>query len=233
MRELIKEFVKIISETIPIKEPIVEFGALQVKGQEDWANLRPFFSGKKYIGADIQIGPGVDIILNLHEIKLPSKSVGTVLIMDTLEHVEFPGKAIEQVHRILKPNGVLVISSVMNFPIHNHPHDYWRFTPEGFKSLMKIFTYSLVDSTGNDKFPHTIIGIGFKGAIEEDMRKILSKRIEIWKQRWYEPRIKHLTIRQFIKQFIPPITLKLYRALRHRIHTINSFTTGAGKTGKD
>ena len=34
MRELIKEFVKIVSETIPIKEPIVEFGSLQVQSQE-------------------------------------------------------------------------------------------------------------------------------------------------------------------------------------------------------
>ena len=136
MRELIKQFVKICAETLPINEPIYEFGSLQVAGQEGFADLRPFFSVKKYVGADMRKGPGVDVLLNLHNIDLPSKSVGTALVLDTFEHVEYPRKAIDELYRILKPNGIIIISSVMNFPIHDHPADYWRFTPEAFKSLL-------------------------------------------------------------------------------------------------
>ena len=123
---------------MPISEPIYEFGALQVPRQEGFADLRPFFPGRKYIGADMQEGLGVDAILNLHNIELPSKSFGTVLIMDTLEHVEFARKAIEEVHRILTSEGILLISSVMYFPIHGYPQDYWRFTSEAFKSLLNL-----------------------------------------------------------------------------------------------
>lgn len=216
MRDLIKELVKIVSEIIPIEEPIVEFGSLQVQGQEGYANLRPFFQGKKYIGADIQKGPGVDHVLNLHEIGLLSESVGAALIMDTLEHVEFPRKAIEQVYRILKPNGVLLISSVMNFPIHDYPYDYWRFTPGGFKSLMKIFPCFFVDFVGNKNFPHTIIGIGFKGTVKEEIVEILLKKIEIWKEHWSKRQAEQLKWGHFIIQFIPPIILKFYKALRNR-----------------
>lgn len=43
MRESIKEFVKIIADTLPIVEPIYEFGLLQVPGQESFAYLRPIF----------------------------------------------------------------------------------------------------------------------------------------------------------------------------------------------
>ncbi len=207
MRELIKEFLKIVSETASIKEPIVEFGSLQVQGQEGYADLRSFFRGKKYIGADIQKGRGVDQILNLHNIDLRSESVGTVLIMDTLEHVEFPRKAIDEVYRILKPNGILVVSSVMNFPIHDYPHDYWRFTPEGFKSLMKIFPCFLVDFAGNKKCPHTVIGIGFKGTIKADIIEMLSRKIKIWKEFWTKEQVKHSKWRQSIGLFIPPIVL--------------------------
>lgn len=124
MRELVKQFVKICAETLPISEPIYEFGSLQVPGQEGFTDLRPFFPEKKYIGADMRKGAGVDVILNLHNINLPSESVGTVLIFDTLEHVEFVRKAIKESHRILEPNGILIISSVMNFPIHDHAYDY-------------------------------------------------------------------------------------------------------------
>ena len=40
-------------------------------------------------------GPSVDVILDLHNIDLPSSSVGTVLLLETLEHVEYPYKALD------------------------------------------------------------------------------------------------------------------------------------------
>jgi ubiquinone/menaquinone biosynthesis C-methylase UbiE len=83
-------------------------------------------------------GPGVDKLLNLHDIDLPSESVGTILCFDTLEHVEYPHRALEQIYRILKPDGIAVVSSVMDFPIHDYPYDYWRFTPEAFKSIEPV-----------------------------------------------------------------------------------------------
>jgi hypothetical protein len=63
MRESIKQFVKIAADTLPILEPIYEFGALQVPGQEGFADLRPIFAGKEYVGCDMREGPGVDRIL--------------------------------------------------------------------------------------------------------------------------------------------------------------------------
>lgn len=153
MRQLIKQFVKICADFLPIKEPIYEFGSLQVPGQEGFADLRPFFLGKKYIGSDVRNGPGVDLILDLHDIKLPSKSVGTILCLDTLEHVEYPRKAIEEIYRILREDGILIISSVMNFHIHDYPQDYWRFTPEGFRSLLKGFQSSIISFAGESNFP--------------------------------------------------------------------------------
>ncbi|MFH1896253.1 MAG: methyltransferase domain-containing protein [bacterium] len=206
MRQPIKQFVKICAETLPIAEPIYEFGSLQVPGQEGFADLRPFFQGKKYIGADIREGPGVDIILDLHNIAIPSQSAGTVLILDTMEHVEFPRKAIEEALRILKPNGVLVISSVMNFPIHDYPHDYWRFTPEAFKSLMKPFDSSWVDFAGQSNFPHTVIGVGIKGSISKGAMDEFGRKVKHWKtlQQWSRTTLGML--------FTPPILLKILRS---------------------
>ena len=181
MNKLIKEFVKICSETLPIYEPIYEFGSLQVEKQIGFADMRPLFPTKKYIGADMREGPGVDIILNLRNIKLDSDSVGTVLILNTIEHVEYPRKAIEESYRILKRKGILIITSHMFFPIHDYPNDYWRFTPEGFRSLLKPFPFLFVGFFGQEQMPHTIIGIGFKGgSISSDiMDKFLSKFEEL------------------------------------------------------
>ncbi|MFH1485419.1 MAG: glycosyltransferase [Chloroflexota bacterium] len=184
MRELVKEFVEIVSKTLPIIEPIFEFGALQVEGQENFANLRPFFAGKQYFGCDMREGSGVDLVLNCHKIDLASESAGTVMALDTLEHVEFTREAMDEFVRILKPEGLLVISSVMNFPIHDHPYDYWRFTPHAFKSLLKDFPYFFVDSVGDETFPHTVIGIACKGTLPDDSVESFMKEFSQWKRWW-------------------------------------------------
>ena len=213
MRESIKQFVKICSETLPISEPIYEFGAFQVEGQEGFADLRPLFSGKKYVGADLRKGPGVDVILDLHDINLPSESVGTVLILDTLEHVEYPRKAIENARTILKEDGIVVITSVMNFALHDYPQDYWRFTPEAFRSLLKQFSYSFVDSLGNPEFPHTILGIGFKSLGHRDLISEFSSQYESWKQAIMQKAGEPQIWKRLAKSLIPPILLTTYRKL--------------------
>jgi hypothetical protein len=56
----IKDFVSIVAETLPITAPVYEFGALQVPGQEGFADLRPCFPHHEYLGTDIRAGAGVD-----------------------------------------------------------------------------------------------------------------------------------------------------------------------------
>jgi SAM-dependent methyltransferase len=229
MRPLIRDFVRIASETLPLIEPIYEFGSLQVPGQESFADLRQYFRGKVYVGCDMTEGPGVDRILNLHNMDIPSESVGAALIMDTLEHVEFFREAMNEVYRILKPDGIVVISSVMNFMIHNYPNDYWRFTPEGFKSILKTFPFSVVDSVGEEAFPHTVIGVGFKtvrtGSVN---REQFEKRMRVWRQ--LHNGTSSGNWKKYAKPFIPPIILDLYRkvqgtpaflALNTRVHGKN------------
>jgi len=163
MRPLVRQFVDVVSKTLPIHQPIYEFGSLQVEGQEEIANLRPLFPGMEYVGCDMREGPGVDEILNLHDIELQDETAGTVLCLDTLEHVEYCHQAVFEMHRILKPGGLCVISSVMAFPIHEFPYDYWRFTPSGFESLLMPFETRWVGFVGDPRFPHTVLGIGAKG----------------------------------------------------------------------
>jgi len=213
MRESIKEFVKIVADTLPIPEPIYEFGSLQVPGQESFADLRPIFGGKEYVGCDLQEGSGVDRILNLHDIDFPSETAGTVLMLDTLEHVELVRKATEEAHRILKPDGILVISSVMKFPIHDFPYDYWRFTPEAFKSLLEPFASSFVDFAGVQQFPHTVVGLGFKSSVSKDCLDDFMTKFERWKDYWHGPAGKPLEA--FVKSVVPPIVLNLDSRIRY------------------
>jgi SAM-dependent methyltransferase len=212
MRDVVKEFVSMCAAGLPIVDPVYEFGSLQVSGQEGFADLRPFFAGKRYVGADMREGPGVDVILDVHSIDLSSESVGSVLMLDTLEHVEFPKEAVREVHRILKPDGIFIASSVMNFPIHAHPNDYWRFTPEGFRSLLKPFASVVIDCAGEEKFPHTVVGIGFKGSVPEGAVADFRQKFGRWKEYW-----SHISERRWKKLArltVSPIRVDIYRKVR-------------------
>ena len=184
MLETVRAFAKVCSEVLPIVEPIYEFGAIQVPGQELIADLRPFFRGKRYVGTDLREGPGVDEIIDLHSIALPDESIGTAICLDTLEHVEYPRKAMENIHRVLKPEGLLLLSVPMNFPIHNYPYDYWRFTPAGVESLLKPFHFAHVDAIGTPDFPTTVVALAAKRPVHADCLHQFKERFGKQKEYW-------------------------------------------------
>ena len=207
MRSTVREFVEIVARTLPIAEPVYEFGALQVPGQEGFADLRTFFQGLQYVGTDVRPGPGVDEVLDVHETGIVTGSVGCALVMDTLEHVEFPHRALDEMHRVLMPGGLVVISSHMDWPIHGFPNDYWRFTPQGFEVLLRSFSQALVESAGDEHSPNTVVGLGVK--VASLPLDALRRDLGAWRQRHSSTGWKRL-----VRPFVPPALLDLYWAVR-------------------
>ncbi len=163
MRPAVIEFARDVADSFPIAEPLIEIGARAAEGQESINDLRSIFKAERHIGCDIQEGLGVDQIEDIHKLSFADGSVGTVICLETLEHVADPLRAVQEMHRVLRPGGVLAISSLMFFPIHAHPWDYWRFTPEGFELLLEPFESKLVVAQGWDQMPEGVFGVGIKG----------------------------------------------------------------------
>lgn len=217
MREHIREFAEDVAEVMPIADPVVEIGARAAEGQDEVANLRNIFPSTRYIGCDVQPGPGVDQIEDVHALTFADDSIGTVVSFDTLEHIADPLRALQEIHRVLAPGGVVAISSVMLFPIHAHPWDYWRFTPEGFDQLLRPFRTRLVMSLGIPELPETVLGIGVKGAFPD-----------LVPERFPRTMANHTTMRRSMSDITrepPPSTRELWvrtleataRAVRRRV----------------
>jgi SAM-dependent methyltransferase len=126
-----------IAETFPFPEPIVEFGSYLVRGQEGKANSRKFFPGKRYLGVDKRSGPGVDCVEDVESLAHANRTVGTVLAFNCFEHVPRFWLAFEEAKRILRPDGLLIVSCPFYFYIHSFPNDYWRLGPRRFACCCK------------------------------------------------------------------------------------------------
>jgi SAM-dependent methyltransferase len=183
MRTTIYKLVEALGQRTSVPGPIYEFGAYRVAGQQGRGDVRACFRGRPFVGCDLSHGPGVDEIQDLHALTLADGTIGTALLLDTIEHVREPFRAMAEVYRCLQPGGLMVMTSVMYFPIHLHPDDYWRFTASGFASLVRRFDDASVDMIGLRTLPHTVVAVAWKAPLDRALCGAVADAVAGWKRR--------------------------------------------------
>lgn len=168
MRDHNHAFCRWVSQSFDCPGPVYEFGSFQVEGQEEIADLRALFPGRNYVGCDMRPGPGVDRIEDVSKLTLPDMSAGTILCIETFEHVFEVRRAFDEVLRVLKPGGVFILTSPLNFRIHGYPDDYWRMTPNCLRRMLEPYAGRVVGSQGHEKFPHTVMSLAIKSPAPTD-----------------------------------------------------------------
>jgi SAM-dependent methyltransferase len=229
MRDHNKAFCRLVAETFDCPGPIYEFGSFQVEGQEDYADLRRFFPGKSYVGCDFREGPGVDRVEDVTATSLPNASVGTVLCIETFEHVFQVWKAFDEVFRILRPGGLFVLTSPFYFRIHGYPDDYWRMTPSCLRRMLAHFGGRLVGAQGHDAVPHTVMSLAAKSPLTADFA-VRAERLERAYGAWLRRAEQELPAAQKLRRGLG----MLYRSKgeRHQVadYYKASFTIDAAPT---
>jgi SAM-dependent methyltransferase len=82
--------------------------------------------------------------------------------MNTLEHVPRFWRGFEEIYRVLRPDGALLLSCPFYFHIHAHPSDYWRFTPEALKVLLQDYPTQIIGWHGPAKRPAGVWALAFR-----------------------------------------------------------------------
>lgn len=101
---------------------------------------RPLFAPyvKCYLGADLPDNPEADLRIPVDgRLPLGDRTVDMVFSSQALEHVVNPPAYLAEAHRVLRPGGLLMLSTHGYWMYHPHPTDYWRWTGSG---LQKIIT---------------------------------------------------------------------------------------------
>jgi SAM-dependent methyltransferase len=82
---------------------------------------------------------------------LYENSCDIVLVEQVFEHVRNPWAAANNINKMLRPGGRVLITTPFYLKVHGAPMDYWRWTTSGLRALLEDsgFTIENVDSWGN------------------------------------------------------------------------------------
>lgn len=135
MTNNIRRAVEDLKQSYALTGKILEIGSLDVNG-----TIRDLFPEAEYIGIDLVEGSGVDIVMDSHYLEFDSEKFDGVISICTLPHDSQPFMTMNEIRRVLKPDGWLLINvASLHAPEHNNP-DYWRFLPDGFRCLLEGFS---------------------------------------------------------------------------------------------
>lgn len=91
------------------------------------------------VAVDLQPSTGIEVRADAHALPFRDGSFEVVLCTEVLEHLVEPQRAIDDMFRVLQPGGRLLLTTRFLFPIHDAPHDYFRFTKYGLRHLLRRF----------------------------------------------------------------------------------------------
>ena len=90
----------------------------------------------QYIGVDLAGNARADVYSLAERLSFRDKTFDVILCTQVLEHVTEPADVIREISRVLKPGGVLFLSTHGSMVFHPTPEDHWRWTQTGLQRVL-------------------------------------------------------------------------------------------------
>ena len=129
------KFLELVKKQSESPKILIVGGGIVGDGMED------IFSSPsvEIISSDVSFGPCTGLICDAHDIPFEDNSFDGVIVQAVLEHVVDPNRCVEEIHRILKENGVVYAETPFMQQVHMGRYDFTRFTHLGHRRLFRKF----------------------------------------------------------------------------------------------
>lgn len=103
----------------------------------------------KYTGIDLETNPRADHHIGFDsKTDLPAGYADMVLSNQVLEHVDSPQGYLQEARRLLKEDGILLLTTHGYWYYHPTPNDYWRWTGAGLKKTLEAEGFEILEFRG-------------------------------------------------------------------------------------
>jgi SAM-dependent methyltransferase len=122
-----------------------------------------------------------DVVYSGGTVPFRDATFDTVLSVQVLEHTPRPAALLAEMRRVLKPDGLLILTAPFQFRLHEQPHDYFRYSPHGLRHLcadagLEVFEVipqgSLWTVIGHKLNTYLSLRVARAGALAQQMGKL-------------------------------------------------------------
>lgn len=106
------------------------------------------------VETDVVLGERTKLVCDAHTLPFPAESFDGVTIQAVLEYIQDPALCAREIHRVLKPSGIVYSEAPFMQQVHGGCHDFMRFTHLGHRRLFRQFTEIASGSCGG---PGTVL----------------------------------------------------------------------------
>ncbi len=111
---------------------VLEIGSRNVNG-----SARELFADCEYVGTDRKAGKGVDVVMHGEDLDYPNDSFDVALSTESFEHTLRWPTIMENMRRMLKPGGLLIVTTAA--------FDYKKHGPRDGPTYRNLQPYDLVE----------------------------------------------------------------------------------------
>ena len=91
------------------------------------------------VGTDVYASENTTLVADAHKLPFEDGVFDGVWVQAVLEHVLDPATVVAEIHRVLRPSGLVYAETPFMQQVHERAYDFTRFTQSGHRWLFKRF----------------------------------------------------------------------------------------------
>jgi len=82
---------------------------------------------------------------DIKELPFEDETIDSIVLTQVLEHIDEPYIALSELKRVLKKDGIIILSVPFIYQAHATPYDFFRFSEYGLKELCKKYDFEILE----------------------------------------------------------------------------------------
>jgi SAM-dependent methyltransferase len=127
--------------TLPITGKVLDMGGGR---KAKYLPLLPLGLDITSVNIDAEFAP-THLVKPGQPLPFDDNSFDTVICFNTLEHIYDAPAVLAELHRVVKPGGLVHVTVPFMFRIHGHPDDYFRATPSWWRETFSRIGFAALE----------------------------------------------------------------------------------------